>query len=242
VGDYVAAHAVLPMPCVRPLASLEKAMTRARRLSALLALSLSAYGIVVRPRLLRWGGSDEEMRSDFPGADLIPGGTRTATMAVTIDAPPSDVWPWLAQMGCDRAGWYSWDRLDNGGNASAGEIRPEWLRIAVGDRLASSPSGRAWFEVAAVEPERFLALRGTLDFRGRPFDAAGPRPRCYVDSLWAFRLDARPERRTRLVVSGYASSRPRPLTAIGDLVFWEPAHWIMQTRQFANLRRRVEGS
>ena len=217
-------------------------MTRGCRLSALLALSLSAYGIVVRPRLLRWGASDAELDAPFPGAGLIPDGRRTATMAVTIDAPPSRVWPWLAQMGCDRAGWYSWDRLDNGGRPSAHEIRPEWQRIAVGDHLASSPTGRAWFEVAAVEPERFLALRAPLDLRGEPFDTAGPRPRCHVDSLWAFRLDERPDGRTRLVVSGYASSRPRALTAIGEFMFWEPAHWIMQARQFANLTRRAERS
>ncbi len=49
-----------------------------------------------------------------------------------------------------------------------------------------------------------------------------------------------PGGRTRLVVSGYASSHPRALTAIGDLVFWEPAHWIMQTRQLINLKRRAE--
>lgn len=217
-------------------------MTSTRRLSALLALSLGAYAIVVRPRLLSWGASDDELRSSFPGADLIPDGTRTATMAVTIDAPPSRVWPWLAQMGCDRAGWYSWDSLDNGGSESAREIRPEWQSIAVGDHLASSPSGRGWFEVAAVEPERFLALRAPLDLRGKPFDIAGPRPRCYVDSLWAFRLDERPQGRTRLVVSGYASSRPRPLTAVGEFLFWEPAHWIMQARQFTNLKRRAEES
>jgi len=145
-------------------------MTRACRLTGLLAFSLGAYGILARPRLLRWGASDAEVDETFPGAGLIPGGTRTATMAVTIDAPPSRVWPWLAQMGCNRAGWYSWDHLDNGGSTSAHEIRPEWQQIAVGDRLASSPSGRGWFEVAAVEPERFLALRAPLDLRGKPFD------------------------------------------------------------------------
>jgi hypothetical protein len=58
-------------------------------------------------------------RLPLSGADLLGGGKRGATMAVTIDAPPSRVWPWLVQMGCDRAGWYSWDRLDNGGVTSA---------------------------------------------------------------------------------------------------------------------------
>jgi hypothetical protein len=199
------------------------------------------YALVVRPRMLRWSASDEEVRRPYPGASLIPGGRRGATMAVTIDAPPSSVWPWLVQMGCDRAGWYSWDRLDNGGVPSAERIHPEWQRLSAGDRLASTPGGRAWFEVAALEPERFLGLRASIDLRsGRPFDAAGSRPRFYVDALWGFHLTELTDGRTRLVVSGYASARPRLLQAIADLLFWEPAHWIMQRRQFTNLTRRAE--
>jgi hypothetical protein len=208
---------------------------------ALLVGSAAVYALVVRPSMLRWGASDDEVRRPYPGANLIPGGRRGATMAVTIDAPPSSVWPWLVQMGCDRAGWYSWDRLDNGGVPSAERIHPEWQRLSVGVRLASTPGGRAWFEVAALESERFLGLRASIDLRsGRPFDPAGPRPRFYVDALWGFHLTQLPDGRTRLVVSGYASARPRLLQAIADLLFWEPAHWIMQRRQFTNLTRRAE--
>src|SRR5438477_13013046 len=84
------------------------------------------YAIAVRPRLLRWGATDDELRDEYPGAEIIPGATRSATMAVTIDAPPSRVWPWLVQMGVDRGGWYSWDRLDNFGRQSTDRIHPEW--------------------------------------------------------------------------------------------------------------------
>jgi hypothetical protein len=210
-------------------------------LAALLALSTGAYALVVRPRMLRWGASTEELRQPYPGAGLIPGGRRTATMAVTIDAPPPRVWPWLVQMGCDRAGWYSWDRLDNNGAPSAERLHPEWQDVTIGHRLASTPSGSAWFEVAAVERERFLGLRAPINLRsGRPFDTSGPRPRFYTDVLWGFQLKELPEGRTRLVVSGYAAAQPWFVQALADLLFWEPAHWIMQTRQFANLKRRAE--
>jgi hypothetical protein len=206
-------------------------VTSRRKLAPLLALLVGAYALAVRPRLLRWGATEDEVRRQYPGADLIPGGERGPTMAVTIDAPPSRVWPWLVQMGCDRAGWYSWDRLDNAGAPSAERVHPEWQDLSVGDRLASTPSGSVWFEVAALEPERFLALRAPLDLRGRPFDTAGPRPRFYSDSLWAFLLEELPGDRSRLVVSGYASARPRRIVpTIGNFIFWEPAHWIMQTR------------
>jgi hypothetical protein len=214
--------------------------TNARKRFALAGLATALYGVAVRPRMLRWGATQEEVWRPFPGADLVPGGRRGATMATTIDAPPSRVWQWLVQMGCDRAGWYSWDRLDNGGGRSAERVHPEWQAISVGDHLASMPSGSAWFEVAALEPERLLALRASLDLRGRPFDTAGPRPHFYTDSVWSFLLEELPDRRTRLVVSGYGAARPRLAVAIGNLLFWEPAHLIMQTRQFANLRRRAE--
>lgn len=216
-------------------------MRAARTLSMLLGLSALLYALGIRPRMLRWGASDEEVRGAYPGADIVPDGRRGATMAVTIDAPPSRVWPWLVQMGCDRAGWYSWDRLDNAGVPSTERVHPEWQSLAVGDRLASTPSGKVWFEVAALDPERFLALRAPIDLRaGRPFDAIGPRPRFYVDALWAFQLKALPGGRTRLVVSGYAAARPRLLQKVAEFLFWEPAHWVMQTRQFANLKRRAE--
>jgi hypothetical protein len=207
-----------------------------------LAGASASYALVVRPRLLRWGATDEELARPYPGADIIPDGKRAATMAVTIEAPPAQVWPWLVQMGYDRAGWYSWDRLDNGGRPSADRIHPEWQEIKPGDRLTAwSPGGpvSAW-EVAALEPEHFLGLRGLSDLRGRQFDPQGPWPRGYVDGLWGFLLEELPGGRTRLVVGGYQSGRPRWLLAVGDFFVYPPVHWIMQTRQFANIKRLAE--
>ena len=218
-------------------------MTSRHEQALLAGLAIAAgYAALLRPRLRRWGATDAEAAAPYPGSDLIAGGKRTATIAATIDASPSHVWPWLVQMGWDRAGWYSWDRLDRGGIPSEDRIHAEWQDIHVGDRLAATPSASAWFEVAAVEPDRFLALRAPLNLgcRARPFDTTGPRPRFYSDSTWCFLLQDLPDGRTRLVVSGYASSRPRPLTAVADFLFWEPAHWVMQTRQLTNLKRRAE--
>lgn len=200
-----------------------------KKFAAFLALGFCAYACMVRPRLLRWGATDDEVNEPFPGADLIPGGTRGATMAVTIDAPPSQVWPWLLQMGYRRGGWYSWDWLDNFGRRCADRVYPEWQNVRVGDFLAgpgASDLERAW-EVAALEPERFLGLRA--------------RPGKNSDSLWGFRLKELPEGKTRLIVSGYWNMQPRWLQHAISILFLEWAHWIMQVRQFQNLKRRVEG-
>jgi uncharacterized protein YndB with AHSA1/START domain len=204
------------------------------------ALLAVGYATVVRPRLLRWGATDDEVRRPFPGADLVPEGTRGATMAVTIDAPPDRVWPWLAQMGHDRGGWYSWDRLDNFGRRSAQRIHPEWQDVRLGDRFVASPDGTQWWDVAALEPGRLLVLRASEDLRGRRFDPSGPRPRRFTDSTWGFQLREEPGGRTRLVVSGSWAFRPRWLQPLLSVLLLEPSHWVMQTRQFTNLRRRAE--
>jgi hypothetical protein len=94
--------------------------------------------------------------------------------------------------------------------------------------------------VAALERERFLGLRASYDLSGRQFDPAGPRPRFYTDSLWGFLLRDLPGGRTRLVVSGYWALRPRWLQPVASVLFLEPAHWIMQIRQFENLKRYAE--
>jgi hypothetical protein len=200
-----------------------------------------AYALLVRPRLVRWGATDEELQQPFPGAELIPDGERaSATMAVTIDAPPAKVWPWLVQMGYDRAGWYSWDILDNLGKASAERIHHEWQEIRLGDRLTAMGEERGSWEVAALEPERFLGLRASVDLRGRPFDPRTEHPTSYSDALWGFMLSELPGGRTRLLVSGYWALRPRWLFPLINYLVYEPTHVIMQTRQFANLKRRVE--
>lgn len=195
------------------------------------------YLIVVRPRLVRWGASDEEVVRPFPGQDIVPGGQRSATMAVTIDAPPEQVWPWLLQMGTDRGGWCSWDRLDDFERRSTDRLHPEWREVKVGDHLAAKPDGTEWWEVAALEPNRFLALRMSLDLAGRPFDPAGGRPPRFTDSTWGFLLQERRGGRTRLVVSGYWAMEPRWLQPLLNVLVLEPSHWVMQMRQFSNLKR-----
>jgi hypothetical protein len=211
-----------------------------RTLAVSAALAAGGYALIVRPRLLRWGATDEEVQGAYPGAELIPGGARGATDAITIEAPPAAVWPWLIQMGYGRAGWYSWDHLDNFGHASADRIHPEWQQLAVGDRLPADPYHKTWWEVAALEPECFLGLRASMDLRGRMYDPRGPRPRFFTDSLWAWQLEELPGGRTRLVESGYWAFRPRWLQPLVGFLFIEPEHWVMQTRQFANLKRLAE--
>jgi proline iminopeptidase len=192
---------------------------------------------------MRWGATDAEVAGPYPGAELVPGGERSATMAVTIDAPPDQVWPWLVQMGWGRGGWYSWDRLDNGSRPSAREVHPEWQDLAVGDYLKFWAPGRGVmdaYKVAVLEPNRFLGLLGYSDLLGRTLDPEQSRPSAYLEGLWGFRLNELSDRRTRLVISGYQAFRPRWYGRFASSWLYIPVVWPMQARMLAVLKRNIE--
>ncbi|MFD5256362.1 hypothetical protein ACFWM5_26450 [Streptomyces bobili] len=213
------------------------------RLLPLFAASaaLALYTLRYRPRLLTWGATPDETTRAYPGDELVPEADGTSTMATTLPAPPEEVWPWLVQMGGDRAGWYSWDRLDHYGEPSADRIAPEWQNLEEGQRLRAARDGQSWFTVARLEPNRTLVLRSDLSLpSGHSFDPQwDPLPTARIDGIWSFHLRPTPEGGTRLVVRTRGHGRPRPLTRPFDLLLWEPVHFIMQARQFRNLRTRV---
>lgn len=195
--------------------------------------------------MLSWGATAEELRNGYPGDDLIADPDDGATMATTLSAPPERVWPWLAQMGGDRGGWYGWDWLDNKGKPSADHIVAEWQRLEAGQHLqATSAPGVQdpnWFTVAIVEPNRTLVLESSYSLpSGQGFDPrSGPIPRAYVHGLWGFHLRPTPDGRTRLITRTRGRNRPRALTGMLSALVFEPMHFLMQTRQFHNLGRRV---
>lgn len=140
-------------------------------------------------------------------------------------------------------GWYSWDRLDNAGRPSAREVRPEWQDLVVGDYVKYWTRRHgpvdAW-EVPALEPNRFLGLRGLTDPRLRNLDPKQPRPSTYIEGLWGFLLNELPGGRTRLVIGGYETFRPRWLGRFYSYWLHIPVVWIMQARTLAVLKRNIE--
>jgi hypothetical protein len=195
--------------------------------------------------MLTWGATRDETVRPYPGDELVPDPDGGATMATTLSAPPENVWRWLVQMGGDRGGWYSWDRLDNNGRPSANRIVPEWQSLKQGQHLArvAAPGnkGPSWFTVEVLEPNRTLVLHSTYGmFSGLSFDpSSSPVPRAYVDGSWGFYLRATPSGGTRLVARSRSQNAPRPVARPLDLLLGEAVHFLMQTRQFHNLRKRV---
>jgi hypothetical protein len=165
-----------------------------------------------------------EAQRPLPGDELAPHAKLGWTHAITIDARPAEIWPWLVQMGCRRAGWYSYDGLDNGGIPSADRIVPELQQVQVGDIFLMRPKDDDTFVVRMGEPERALVLG----------DAAG-------SMSWAFVLEPVDENSTRLI-TGARGSYDRLALGLFLKVFWHPAHFAMQRKQLLNLKQRVEAA
>src|SRR5687768_7355205 len=101
-------------------------MTVKIRFPLALILTTIAYFKFYRPRQMRWGATDAEVRRPMQGDTLVLDPNFNATRAITVNATPDQIFPWLVQMGCNRAGWYSYDWLDNEGKPSAELILPEF--------------------------------------------------------------------------------------------------------------------
>lgn len=118
--------------------------------------SLLAYLRLIRPRQLRWGATDEEVTRSMPGDEIVERPTFNATRGVGIHAGPEDIWPWIVQMGFGRAGWYSYDWIDNLGRPSAEEILPEMQRLEVGDLIPMSPDQKMGVWVKDFETHQWM--------------------------------------------------------------------------------------
>jgi len=114
--------------------------------STLIVLVLT-YLALIRPWQLRWGATNDEIKRTMPGDDIVGEPSFNATRAVAINAPAENIYPWIVQMGVTRAGWYSYDLLDNLGRPSAESILTEHQTIQVGDVIPMSPDGKQGMRV-----------------------------------------------------------------------------------------------
>jgi len=185
---------------------------------------LSPGIVLVRLAMLRSLKEAADRRWRLEGDDIIADAHAQLTHAATIDAPPRDVWPWLVQMGCQRAGWYSWDALDNAGVRSADRIIPELQHLAVGDVLPARPVGAGGFKVLRLVPERALVL-----------DGASPE----WAGTWAFELQPLGENET-LLVTRYRASYP-PNTRMSILLpVLATVHAFMERKQLQTIKHHAE--
>jgi hypothetical protein len=192
--------------------------------------AVAASLALVRARYLRWGATDEELGMALPGDELVPDADLTATRAVTVRVGGEGVWPWIAQLGQGRGGFYSYDFLENLVGCdihSADRVVPEWQSIDVGDQVNLHPE--VGLIVAVVEPGRALVLRG-----GVP---VGRMPPPY-DFSWAFVLRDQADATTRLLVReryGYARRWAGLLVEPTELI-----SFVMSQRMLRGIKERAE--
>ena len=172
----------------------------------------------------RSGVTDEEFNARMPGDELIADASVEWTRATTLEAPPRQVWPWIAQMGFGRGGWYTsrlfdqivW-RVDN---PSSDRLIEEFQEVRVGDIIPDGPDYAAYFHVADIRPEQWIVYRSIRHpYRGHPIDPTVPEQienlearlihdGVYLDFSWAWELKALSGGRTRLLVRTRANYSP----------------------------------
>lgn len=216
---------------------------RWRRGRAVAAVAgLAAGGYVALQVLGRgWGATTHERHRLLPGDDLVPTPVAETTHAITIAAPPAEVWPWLVQMGYHRGGWYTYEWVDRYlfrmSNPSADEVIPELQGIGVGDIIPDGEPGTAWYDIVAMEEARHLVLHSTTHLP--PQWRENPRIGAWVDWSWVFVLEPIGPDATRLVVRVRGDCGPWWVRALfaGVIV---PADFVMARSMLQGLARRVE--
>jgi hypothetical protein len=202
-----------------------------RRAASVGALLPWVYVLIVRPWHLRWGATDEETRKSVPGDELVPRPVAEMTRALTVDAPPSDVWPWMVQMGAGRGGLYSYDWLENLaglGIHSADRIVPELQDLKEGDIFPLEASSGTGLSVAELVSERAIVLRM-------------PDPRTERSILsWAYVLEPVGEDATRLIFRFRLDAAPRWAWGLAYPLLVEIPHFVMERKMMLGIKERAE--
>lgn len=186
----------------------------------LLAAIGAVFAFIVQPWYLGWGATPEERTRRLPGDEIIPDSTRQQTRAITVNAPIDRVWPWLAQIGQDRGGFYSYEWLENLAGCemrNAERVDPEWQRREVGEPVMLHPAAPG-LPVTIFEPGRVIGLEGWGVFVIEP--AAGGS-------------------RTRLIARGRI---PRGSATLFYRGLLEIPHFVMQRKMLLGIKQRAEAA
>ena len=210
-------------------------------LVAATAAAATAYWFVVRPWHLRWGASDAEVALVLPGDELVPNAKISATHAITIQASPAEVWPWLVQLGQGRGGFYSYDWIENALGLdihTADRILPEYQNLKVDDTIPLAPNDFG-LPVIMLDPVQTMVLCGDTRLggsKGKPELKPGE----YLAASWGFYLFGQANGTTRLVERWRADYTPTTVNAVFYRVFLESGAFLMQRKMLLGIKARAE--
>lgn len=209
------------------------------------ALAVTAYIYRIRPWHLSWGATTLEVLQPMPGDGLIPSPYSLSTRAISIQAAASEIWPWLIQIGYQRAGWYSYDALERIvgvanfiDGASSRRIIPTLQDLTIGDPVFTDPGGG--FTVTAIEKERSIVLRARIGIDGHHYPLEGNLPANVFDTSWSFLLIPYNQKLTRLVFRFRSKYQPGYLARSFDKLLLEPIIFIMEQKMLRGIKVRVQ--
>ena len=189
-----------------------------------------------RARRSRWGLDEDAAARTLPGDELVPAPRWSWTHGIEVDAPADRVWPWVAQVGADRGGFYSYQGLENLVGCrlrNADEIHPEW-EVREGDGLLLHP-GQPALAVVEVAPGRHFVAHGARD------EAACAAGEPWVAVSWLFLVEPLGQGRSR-VISRYrcATSDHLATRAAFGAPLIEPIGFAMDRRMLLGIKQRAE--
>jgi hypothetical protein len=190
------------------------------------AAAVVAYPLLWRKPCLTWGATADEVSGQMPGDDLMPSPDLISTRAITVEAPPSAIWPWLVQMGSGRGGAYTYDWIENLfglGMHSANEILPQFQDLKVGDVLPLGSEDAPRMRVEVVDPERALVVRSS-------------------DGNWVWAFGLYPEGKHTRLVSRNRIKMPAgsALARVGWVFVMEPGSLVMERKMLLGIKHRAE--
>jgi hypothetical protein len=219
--------------------SMDRLWARISVLALTLTAILCAFFAVVRPWYLQWGASDIEGRMTLPGDEIIPRAAQQETRAITIDAGVDAVWPWLAQVGQDRGGFYSFDLLEN-----VVGCRMPTVDVLRPDKQSWSPGDKLWmYPPEGAGGAGFATLRWYVPGRALGFGTrmVGTPITAPEDGSWTFVLQPLDGYTTRLLIRGRGPVTRSWLGLAFDRSIFEPVHFAMERRMMIGIKQLAEG-
>jgi hypothetical protein len=219
-------------------------MSKFSRRLAIVAVAAGGTWAALRPRMLVWGATDDEVQRNLPGDGLVPDAQYATTRAITIHAPAEAVFPWLVQLGQSRGGFYTYDALENLFRLdihSADRIHPEWQELQPGvDYVTLDPQQTMKMTIVQLEAPRTMVIRTGAP--GEPPQEPADFFKGEIAGTWAFIVEPLDQATSRLIVRWRAAWRPSMAARLAAPALLEPAHFIMERGMMLGIKKRAEAA